>query len=142
MLWVKAFHVIFMVTWFSGLFYLPRLFVYHAMAADKIGQDRFKLMARKLYYGIMAPGAILTLGSGAWLLSLSFAGYLHQGWMQLKLATVLVTCLYHVYLGHCLRQFKEDNNTHKHVYYRWLNEVPVLFLCVIICMVIVKPHIW
>ncbi|MDR3492214.1 MAG: CopD family protein [Gammaproteobacteria bacterium] len=139
MLWVKAFHVIFMVTWFSGLFYLPRLFVYHAMSKDEISNTRFKIMEKKLYYGITTPGAILTLLFGLWLLSYNTSGYLHQTWMIAKLGFVVLTILYHLYLGKLLYSFKYNRNSHTHVFYRWLNEVPVIFLVSIVILVIVKP---
>src|SRR5438445_119071 len=83
MLWIKAFHIIFMVTWFSGLFYLPRLFVYHAMAADRLSLDRFKIMERKLYYGIATPGAIFTILFGIWSISLNFHAYMQMTWLHL-----------------------------------------------------------
>jgi putative membrane protein len=139
MLWIKAFHIIAMVTWFSGLFYLPRLYVYHAMSTDEISNARFKIMERKLYFGITTPGAILTLVLGAWLLSAGFSAYIRMPWMQIKLGVVLATLIYHGYLGKLLVDFKYDKNKHGHVFYRWLNEVPVLFLVVIIIMVVVKP---
>jgi len=139
MLWVKAFHIIFMVTWFSGLFYLPRLFVYHAMATDTISRERFKVMEAKLYYYITTPGAILTLLFGGWLLSYNLHSYLHAFWMQLKLGLVFLLILYHLYLGKLLRQFAQDRNSRSHVFYRWLNEMPVLFLIPIIILVVVKP---
>src|SRR5262245_64609962 len=95
MLWIKALHIIFVVTWFAGLFYLPRLFVYHAMAEDAASRERFKVMERKLYWGIMAPGAVLTIVFGAWLLT-----YGHSGaWLQVKLAVVGLTIAYHLYCG-------------------------------------------
>lgn len=139
MLWVKSFHIIFMVTWFSGLFYLPRLFVYHAMASDTISIDRFKIMERKLYYGIATPGAVLTILFGIWLLSYNFYGYLHMPWMHLKLTLVALLLIYHVYLGYLQRQFRINLNTHGHVFYRILNEIPVLFLIAIVVLVVVKP---
>lgn len=139
MLWVKAFHIIFMVTWFSGLFYLPRLFVYHAMASDTISIERFKIMERKLYYGIMLPGAALTIIFGVWLLSYNSAGYMQALWMHLKMALVLLLVAYHLYLGKLYRDFKQDKNRHSHQFYRILNEVPVLFLVGIIILVVVKP---
>ena len=139
MLWVKAFHIIFMVTWFSGLFYLPRLFVYHAQSSDSISIARFKIMERKLYFGITTPGAILTLLFGAWALSYNLDGYLHAVWMQVKLGLVFCMLIYHFYLGKLLFTFKRDANKHSHVFYRWLNEVTVLFLVGIIILVIVKP---
>jgi len=139
MLWIKAFHIFFMVTWFSGLFYLPRLFVYHAECHDEIGNARFKIMERKLFFGIMTPTAILTLIFGFWLLSLEWQIYRYYEWLYIKLFFVLLVVLYHLYLGKCLFAFKNNQNTHSPVFYRVLNEVPVLFLIVIICLVTVKP---
>ncbi|MBI5448567.1 MAG: protoporphyrinogen oxidase HemJ [Gammaproteobacteria bacterium] len=136
MLWLKAFHLIFMVTWFAGLFYLPRLFVYHAMASDKTSLDRFKIMERKLYYGIMAPGAIFTLLFG---LGLLYFYHPHEAWLYLKLALVVGLIIYHLYCGKLRQDFAHDRNTHSHRYYRFLNEVPVLFLVLIIILVVVKP---
>ena len=95
MLWVKAFHIISMVTWFSGLFYLPRLFVYHANASDMISIERFKIMERKLYYFITTPGAILTLIFGVWLISYNLQVYLHMPWVHIKLTLVFLLILYH-----------------------------------------------
>lgn len=141
MLWVKAFHIIFMVTWFAGIFYLPRLFVYHAMASDQISIDRFKIMERKLYYGIMTPGAVFTLLFGGWLLSDNFQAYRHMPWMHLKLTLVLVLVIYHFYLAKLLKIFKRDQNTHSHVFYRILNELPVLLLVGIVILVVVKPSL-
>lgn len=139
MLWVKAFHLIFMVTWFSGLFYLPRLYVYHTQATDLISINRFKIMERKLFFGIMTPGAVLTLLLGGWLISFNPHGYLQMEWLRVKLSIVLLLIVYHCYLGKLLVVFRKDRNTHSHVFYRWLNEVPVLFLIVIIILAEVKP---
>lgn len=139
MLWVKAFHIVFVVTWFAGLFYLPRLYVYHAMAKDQISIDRFKIMERKLYFGIATPGAVLTIALGIWLLSFNFHGYMQQMWMHLKLSLVLIVIAYHIYLGKLLRDFKYDRNTHGDKYYRILNEIPVLFLIAIVVLAVVKP---
>ena len=139
MLWIKSFHLIFMVTWFSGLFYLPRLFVYHAMATDPISIDRFKIMERKLYYGIATPGALLTLLFGIWLLSLDLPVYMQMMWLHIKLGFVLLLVLYHIYLGMLLYQFKKNCNQHGHVFYRVLNEVPVIFLIAIVILAVVKP---
>lgn len=139
MIWIKAFHLIAMVTWFSGIFYLPRLFVYHAMADDAISIERFKIMERKLYYGIMAPGAILTLFFGGWLLSYNFQAYLHAGWLHAKLFLVLLLVVYHLYCGKLMKVFRRDKNSHSHVFYRWLNETPVLILILIIILAVVKP---
>ena len=135
MLWIKALHIIFMVTWFAGLFYLPRLFVYHSTATDTAGIERFKIMERKLFYGIMTPGAILTLIFGFWLLRYGFGGT----WLHIKLALVLVLIAYHIYCGKLLLDFKHDRNKHGHVFYRWLNEFPVLILIAVVILAVVKP---
>ena len=136
MLWIKALHVSFMVTWFAGLFYLPRLFVYHAQASDPVGIDRFKVMERKLYYGIMTPGAVLTVVFGIWL----WLGYGYSGaWLHAKLALVAVLIAYHAYCGKLLVDFKHDRNRHGHVWYRWFNELPVLMLFGIVLLVVLKP---
>jgi protoporphyrinogen IX oxidase len=139
MLWVKAFHIIAMVTWFAGLFYLPRLFVYHAESTDAISDQRFQLMERKLYYGIMTPGAVLTLLLGAWLMSENFSAYMHAGWMHLKLLLVMVLIVFHVYCGKLRKDFQRGKNKHTHVFYRWLNEVPTVLLIGIVILVVVKP---
>ena len=137
MLWIKSFHIIFMVAWFAGLFYLPRLFVYHAQTDDKISIERFKVMERKLYVGIMTPCMVLTLALGMWLwLGYGFRG----GWLHAKLALVLVLVAHHFYLGKLIRDFKHDRNRHGHVFYRWLNEIPALPVLIgIVILVIVKP---
>lgn len=136
MLWVKAAHIIFMVTWFAGLFYLPRLFVYHAMTQDTAGIERFKVMERKLYYGIMTPGAVLTIVFGLWL----WQGYgITGGWLHAKLALVFLLILYHLYCGKLLADFRHDRNRRSHVYYRWLNEAPVIILIAVILLVELKP---
>ncbi|MDV6343293.1 protoporphyrinogen oxidase HemJ [Nitrosomonas sp. Is37] len=136
MLWIKSLHIIFMVTWFAGLFYLPRLFVYHTMCADQAGIDRFKVMERKLYYGIMTPGALLTLIFGSWL----WLGYGFSGaWLHAKLALVVLLIAYHVYCGKLLIDFKHDRNQHGHIYYRWFNEIPVVILFAVVILVVVKP---
>ncbi|MFK8069158.1 MAG: protoporphyrinogen oxidase HemJ [Gammaproteobacteria bacterium] len=138
MLYIKAFHIIFMVTWFAGLFYLPRLFVYHAMSDDQISNDRFKIMERKLYYGIMTPGAILTTAFGVWMIAK--VGLSNYGtWLHIKLALVSILIIYHVYCGKCLIDFKHDRNTRSHVYYRWLNEFPVLLIIPIVILAVVRP---
>ncbi len=140
MLWVKALHIIFMVTWFAGLFYLPRLFVYHAMASDSTSIERFKVMERKLYYGIMLPGAILTIASGLWLLQAYAWGlYKHSLWLHVKLALVVILVGYHGYCGYLRRRFAINQNRHSHVFYRWLNEFPVLILIGCVVLVVVRP---
>jgi putative membrane protein len=128
-LWIKAFHIVSVVTWFAGLFYLPRLYVYHAMADDTVGIERFKVVERKPFYGIMilsdterSPGRGPT-----------------GTWLRIKLLLVLVLIAYHVYCGKLLVDFEQDRNRQGHVYYRWLNEPPVLVLIASVVLVVVKP---
>ena len=136
MLWLKSLHIVFVVTWFAGLFYLPRLFVYHAQAEDPVSRERFKLMERKLYRGIMVPAMVLTLVSGVALwLGFGFRG----GWLQAKLALVALLIAYHVMLRRYLADFARDANRHTHVFYRWLNEAPTVLLVAIVILVVVKP---
>jgi protoporphyrinogen IX oxidase len=136
MLWIKAFHIIFMVTWMAGIFYLPRLFVYHSITDDQAGKDRFKIMERKLYRGIMTPGMILTITSGLYLwLVYGFNG----GWLHTKLMLVSLLVAYHIWCGTTLKRFLNDNNTRSHKFYRVVNEVPVLALVAIVILVVVKP---
>ena len=136
MLWIKAVHIIFLVTWFAGLFYLPRLFVYHAMAQDAAGRERLKVMERRLYYGIMAPGGTLTVAFGLWLwLGYEWSG----GWLHAKLALVAVLIAYHLWCGKLLKDFKHDRNTRSHVWFRWFNEFPTVILIVVVILTVVKP---
>ncbi len=139
MLWLKAFHIVAVVTWFAALFYLPRLFVYHAMAEDQVSKDRFKIMERKLYRGIMTPSMVLVLVLGAWMISLNPGYYFSQGWMHAKLLLVTFLVAYHFMCGALLKKFAKDINNKGHVFYRWFNEVPVLFLVAIIILVVVRP---
>lgn len=139
MLWVKAFHIIFVVTWFAGLFYLPRLFVYHADTHDQISLDRFKVMERRLM-GITHIGAALSLGFGVWLL----AGWrmdllTNGGWFHAKLALVLLLLGYHHACARLVRVFREDRNTRSHRFYRYFNEVPALLLIGIVLLAVAKP---
>jgi putative membrane protein len=140
MLWVKAFHIIAVVTWFAALFYLPRLFVYHAMATDREGSERFKVMERKLYRGIMTPSAVVVLLLGSWMLwDYAWAAYKHMGWLHVKLTLVAVLYGYHGYCGRLLKDFAADRNTRSHVFYRWFNEFPVLILIAVVLLAVVKP---
>ena len=140
MLLLKSLHLIFMVTWFAGLFYLPRLFVYHSMSSDDVGIDRFKTMERKLYFGIMTPGAVLTLVFGVWLAAINGWGlYMEQTWFKAKLILLLLLAGYHIYCGKLLKDFKYDRNSRSHVWYRWFNEIPVIFLIAIILLAVYKP---
>ena len=135
MLWYKTLHIIFMITWFAGLFYLPRLFVYHAMSKDQISLDRFNVMERKLFWGIMTPGGILTIIFGIYLIQF------HQMllWLQLKIFLVFLLVLYHIWCGKIMYDFKNDRNNHSHIWYRVFNEIPVIMLIVIIYLVVFKP---
>ena len=140
MLWFKALHLIFMVTWFAGIFYLPRLYVYHAMSDDTISIERFKVMERKLFWGIMTPGGILTIVFGLFTLSsVGMNAYQGSGWLHAKLFLVFVLVLYHVHCGILLKAFKQDRNIHSHVWYRFYNEVPVFILIAIIILAVVRP---
>lgn len=139
MLWLKAFHIVAVVTWFAALFYLPRLFVYHAMSEDQISKDRFKIMERKLYRGIMTPSMIVVIALGIWMITLNAEHYLSAGWMHAKLALVTFLVGYHFMCGALLKNFAQDINDKSHVFYRWFNEVPVLFLIAIVILVVVRP---
>ena len=135
-MWVKALHIVFVVSWFAGLFYLPRLFVYHADARDAVSNERFKLMERKLYRGIMMPAMILTVASGLWLwMAYGFTG----GWIHAKIGLVALLVAYHFWLRKLLGDFARDANRHSHVYYRWVNEAPTVLLIAIVILVVVKP---
>lgn len=139
MLWIKAFHIIFMISWFAGLFYMPRLFVYHAMSTDEISKERFKVMERKLYNGIMTPASILTLLFGLWLLFLNPSYFMSQGWFHAKLTLIVCIVVYHGFCGYYMKQFKHDRNTKSHVFFRVFNEISILVLIGIVILVVVKP---
>ena len=140
MLWIKAFHIISVITWFAALFYLPRLFVYHAMSDDKVSIERFKVMERKLYRGIMTPSFVIATVLGVWMLQdYAWQAYTGQYWLHTKLVLVAILIAYHFYCGHLLSVFKVDQNTRSHVFYRWFNEFPVLILVAIIILVVVRP---
>ena len=140
MLWVKALHIIFVTSWFAGLFYLPRLFVNHAMVLDSAMNntamlERLELMERKLYR-FMLPLAVFALGFGIWLwLGFGITG----AWLHAKLVLVAGLVGYHFYCGKLMRDFKAGNNTHHHVWYRWFNEIPVIVLFAVVILVVVKP---
>jgi len=139
MLWVKAFHVIAMVTWFSGLFYLPRLFVYHTQAKDEVSNARFKIMEKRLYYYITTPGGVATTLLGIWLLSFNYTAYSHMMWLHIKLALVALLWLYHIYCGYLLHRFNQDRNQHSEKFYRIFNEFPTLILIAVMILVYVQP---
>jgi putative membrane protein len=136
MLWIKSLHLIFVIAWFAGLFYLPRLFVYHAQSSDAVSLERFKVMERKLYRGIMTPCMVLAIGFGVWL----WLGYgISGGWLRAKLALVGVLIAYHFWLGKLMDGFARGANRHSHVFYRWINELPLVLLAAIVVLVVVKP---
>ena len=137
MAWIKAWHVIFMVTWFAGLFYLPRLFVYHASATDSPGVQRFIVMERRLF-AIMTIGAALTVAFGLWLLMRSPA-LLDTGWMRAKLAVVALLVAFHVWLWRLMRDFAAERNTRSERWYRAINEIPSLALIAIVLLAVAKP---
>jgi protoporphyrinogen IX oxidase len=139
MLWIKALHISFLVTWFAGLFYLPRLFVYHADCVDDAGHARFLVMERKLFT-IMTIGAVMTALFGIWMpADYAWVAYRHTGWLMTKLALVGLLIAYHVSCAFVIRDFRNGRNHHTHVYYRWYNEIPALFLVVIVLLAVVKP---
>jgi len=135
MLWLKAFHIVMVVSWFAGLFYLPRIFVNHAMAEEQAVKERFKLMERKLYRFITPIGALAVI-TGLWLwFGYGFSG----GWLHAKTTLVVGLVAYHFYCGHLVKAFAEDRNTRSHVWFRFFNEVPVLALIAVVILVVVKP---
>ena len=137
MLWVKALHIVFMVTWFAGLFYLPRLFVYHAMAQDRPSLERFKVMERKLFWGITTPGGVITVVTGVWLWVGWFGG--GPGWLHAKAALVALLVAYHAWCWRLMKAFAADRNTKSHVWYRWFNEAPTVLLLAVVLLVVLKP---
>ena len=138
MLYIKAFHIIAMVCWFAGLFYLPRLFVYHAQTFDEISLKRFQTMEWRLYYGITWPAGVLTTLLGVWLLSYNPSYYLKAGWMHAKLALVLCLWGYHLLTGHYLKQFSLAKNEKSGRFFRFYNELPTVLLVAIVLLVVVK----
>ena len=135
MLWIKAFHIIAVICWFAAIFYMPRLFVYHAMSEDEISKERFKIMQRKLYNGIMTPSAIATIVLGFWLMSYGFWGL----WMIVKLILVALLVAYHAWCWRTMKIFERDANTKSHTHFRIMNEIPVFALIAIVILVVVKP---
>ncbi|MES2720668.1 MAG: protoporphyrinogen oxidase HemJ [Pseudomonadota bacterium] len=139
MLWLKAFHIIAVICWFAGLFYLPRLFVYHVATRDDAGHERFVIMARKLYRGIMWPSMIATIALGIALLTLQWPAWQGQGWLHAKLALVVALVGYHLACGHYRQQLAERRCQKSPVFFRVFNEAPVLALIAIVILVTVKP---
>ncbi len=141
MMLLKTLHIIFMTAWFAGLFYLPRLFVYHAMADDKISLNRFIIMERKLLYGIMTPSAVFTLIFGFLLTFLYLPLYFEQTWFILKIILVICLIIYHIWCVNLYKNFAKNKNKHSHIWHRWFNEIPVVILVLIVSLVIYKPFI-
>jgi putative membrane protein len=137
MLWLKAFHVVFVVTWFAGLFYLPRLFVYHATATDAVGLERFVVMERRLF-GIMTLGGTLAALFGMSMIVVA-PGYLAFGWLHVKLVLVAVLIAYHAWCYRLMVALRKGNNGHSERWYRLFNEAPALLLVAIVVLAIVKP---
>ena len=136
MLWLKSFHLIFMVTWFAGLFYVPRLFVYHSMAKDNQSKERFITMERRLLYGITTPGGILTIATGLWLWTVyDISG----GWIYIKSLLVLLLALYQVWCGIIAQEFKQNRNTRTSTFFRWFNEFPTIILISTVLLSVLKP---
>jgi len=137
--WVLAFHLIAVICWFAALFYLPRLFVYHAMSDDQISIERFKVMERKLYRGIANPSMIATILLGLWLVWMAPQAYIGQIWFHLKIALVVLLVIYHHLCLMHMKKLANGQSDKTHIYFRVFNEVPVLFLVLIVILVIVKP---
>lgn len=138
-LWLKALHIVAIVCWFAGLFYLPRLFVYHAMSEDQVSRERFQVMERKLYRGIMMPSMIATLLFGIGMIAMNPGLFATGGWLHAKLLLVVMLIGYHHLCGAQLKRFARNENNRSHVFYRWFNEFPVLLLLAIVILVVVKP---
>ena len=137
MLWIKSLHIIFLVSWYAGLFYLPRLFVHHAMSEDTATRTRLEIMERKLFWFI-TPLAILTLAFGIWLWVIQGWGF-NAGWLNLKLLLVVTLVIFHFWCGRIMLQFRGSPNPHSHVWFRWFNEYPLLVLVAAVILVVVKP---
>ena len=137
MLWIKAFHIFFMVSWFAGLFYLPRLFVHHAMTKDEETNKRLKIMERKLFF-FVTPWGVLTIVFGLWL----WLGYGFSGtWLTIKIALVILLVIYHIICGVFMIDFRDDKNTRSDVFYRWFNELPVFLLIGIVFLAVLKQPV-
>lgn len=138
-LWLKALHIFFMLAWMAGLFYLPRIFVYHAQATEQVVKDQFKVMERRLWF-FVTPFAVLTAVFGFWLIGTYGLGWLKaSGWLHVKLTLVLAIYGYHFYLYKLMKSFERDENHHSSKFYRFLNEAPVLLILSIVVLAVTKP---
>ena len=140
-LWLKAFHIISVITWFAGIFYLPRLFIYHAAANDDISKERFQVMESKLYRVIMNPSMLVTLVLGIWMLVDRWQAYSTHTWMWLKIALVVILIGYHHYCLTIMKNLAAGTSPHSDKFLRVFNEIPVLILIAIVILVVVKPFI-
>ena len=139
MIWVKALHLIFMVAWFAGLFYLPRLFVNHAMAEEQAVKNRLSVMEGKLYRFI-TPWMVLTLVFGSWLMvDYAWQAYTHMLWLKIKLLLIFILVAYHLYCGKITKDLANNTSRRSHIWFRWFNEFPVLILFAVIILAVVKP---
>ena len=141
MLWVKALHIVFVVCWFAGLFYLPRLFVYHSMSNDQISLARFEVMERKLFWAITTPSALGTIIFGSWLLIANWSYFMEWWWMHLKLLFVGLLMIQHVYCWWCMVKLREEPRYRGHIFFRIFNEIPVILLLAIVILIVVKPNL-
>lgn len=138
-LWLKAFHIISVITWFAGIFYLPRLFVYHAACEDEISSERFKVMERKLYRLIMTPSMVITLTLGFGMLAMAWQGLSVQSWIWIKIALVGLLVAYHLHCGWIINAFATNTQYRSEKYFRIYNELPVLILIPVILLVVLQP---
>ena len=139
-LYIKALHIIAMVAWFAGLFYLPRLFVYHSNNCEATCMIIFKQMERRLYYGIMWPAAIITTFLGCVLVVYNWHYYMTAIWMHIKLLLVMLVWWFHLACGHYVRQFNLNKNSRTTIFYRVFNEIPTILLITIVMLVIIRPN--
>ncbi len=140
MLWIKSLHIIFMISWFAGLFYLPRLFVHHALSEDKATRERLEIMERKLFWFIV-PWAVLTVVFGVWLISyIPWQAFISMTWLHIKIALVLLLIAYQVWCYQLMVQFKNSGNPHSHKWFRYFNEITFVIMVAIILLVELKPN--
>ena len=140
MQWLLGFHIIFVVCWFAGLFYLPRIFVYHADTQNQATKDKFKIMEHKLYYYIMWPSLILTIITGISLVPLYLkTPHAHELWLYIKDALVFALICFHISCGHFVKKFKQNNNIRPHKFFRFYNEIPTVLLIAIVLLAVLKP---
>lgn len=138
-IWWKALHIIAVVCWFAGLFYLPRLYVYHCQANNNETRKLFATMEYKLFWYITTPSAIVTILTGFILWWIGWVYLADAIWLYIKALLVLGLCIFHIYCGQQLRQFNQQKQPHSEVFYRYLNEVPTLFLITIVILAVVQP---